>query len=123
MAETQANYVNQELPEGTSDLWLAQWQEMAATMGLDVFRLSLLQAIRDSKFFPTPDAIRECCVAEMADRNNQIATKNYLEDLAEMRAKWEADRGKDYFLTPEEQAAKERIEARLAAVPGDRRRA
>lgn len=85
-------------------------------MGLEVFRASLLRAIRDSRFFPTPDAIREICIAQTVDRNNQIATRNYLEDLEEMRAVWERDRGKETYLTPDEQAAKERCEARLAAV-------
>src|ERR1700761_8296123 len=64
MAETQANFPNQELPEGTPDLWLARWTEMAAEYGLEVFRLGLLKAIQDSKFFPTPDDIRDCCVME-----------------------------------------------------------
>lgn len=116
MVETQASFPNQEFPDGTADMWLAQWQEMAATNGLEVFRLGLLRAIRDSRFFPTPDAIREACVAEATDRHYQKGAKNYLEDLAEMRAVWEKDRGKETYLTPDQQAAKERIEARLAAV-------
>lgn len=116
MAETQARYVNQELPPGTPDMYLAEWQEMAAMHGLDVFRLALLRAIRDSKFFPPPDAIREECIREVAERNNRQGSEKYLSDLAGWRRRWESEKGHEEQLTKEEQEAKQRIEARLAAV-------
>lgn len=122
MAETQANYPNQELPDGTPDMWLAQWQEMAAQHGLDVFRLALLRAIRDSKFFPPPDKIREECIREIAEQNNQRGSEKYLSRLAGWKERWEGEKGLPApELSEAEREAEKRIQERLAAVR-DRKR-
>lgn len=117
MKEAQAAKPNQQLPPGTSDMYLAKWQEMAATMGMDVFRLGLSRALDESDFFPAPDFIRERCVAEV----QRIRGENYLNNLAAWRQQWESQKGQPEVLTDAEREAKQRIEQRVAAVR-DRRK-
>jgi hypothetical protein len=61
MAQTQARYPNQQLSEGTPDMYLAEWEEMTLTHGLETFRSALLRVMRASRFFPDPMDIREAC--------------------------------------------------------------
>ena len=63
MAQTQARYPNQTLPEGTPDMYLVEWEEMALEFGLETFKEGLSKAIRDSRFFPDPHGIKDHCIA------------------------------------------------------------
>jgi hypothetical protein len=67
MAQTQARYPNQTLPEGTPDMYLVEWEEIALEFGLETFREGLSKAIRVSKFFPDPLDIKEHCIAVRAE--------------------------------------------------------
>src|ERR1700744_1848147 len=73
MAETQGRDVNQELPPGTPDMYLVEWEEMVMKYGEEVFRIALSRAIRESSFFPAPNVINMHCDAESLDRKNRIA--------------------------------------------------
>ena len=61
LAETHAAYPNQTLPEGTPDMYLAQWEEIALRFKMKVFVAGLSRAIRENKFFPDPHEIRKHC--------------------------------------------------------------
>src|SRR4051812_8814143 len=54
MAQAQAYFPNQVLPEGTPDVYLEAWEELAAEFGMEMFRQGLWRALRRGEFFPVP---------------------------------------------------------------------
>jgi hypothetical protein len=61
MAQAQAAKPNQMLPEGTPDMYLRAWEEMADRYGTKIFAAGLWKALSASKFFPDPLDIDEQC--------------------------------------------------------------
>jgi len=59
MAEAQARFPHQELPEITKKVYLVDWLEMVREVGEGRFEIALKRALRQGKFFPTPGAIHE----------------------------------------------------------------
>ena len=94
MAQTQALYPNQELPDMTPDMYLVQWEEMALKYGMEAFTLALSKVIRVSKFFPDPFDIREACEESARTARSAAHARKVSEDLAAWKKQWEAERGK-----------------------------
>lgn len=89
MAQTQARYPNQTLPEGTPDMYLVEWEEIALKYGLAMFQAGLSRVLRNSRFFPDPLDIREACWGlrnaeiRQAETDRELAArKAYAEDVA-----------------------------------------
>jgi hypothetical protein len=92
MAQTQARYPNQALAEGTPDMYLVEWEEMALNYGLPMFREGLLKAIRNSRFFPDPLDIREQCIALRRSEIMREDAKRISEEVGRWKQQWERER-------------------------------
>ncbi len=122
MAEMQAWYPHQTLPEGTPDLWLAAWEEIALRCGMAMFRDGLLRAMRASRFIPDPsDVAAECAELKRTERNRAetalLLKKEYLEREA-ILADWRDLRQRDEHAYQAE--APGWVKVALAAEPVER---
>lgn len=61
MKQAKAFFPNQEIEEGTSDLYLKAWGEIAGKYKMHRFETALWNVLRKSAFFPLPYAIEEEC--------------------------------------------------------------
>ncbi len=105
LAQTVARYPKQKLLPLTTDMYLAEWEEMVLRYGLDPFRNALSKAIRDRErapFFPEPHDIEAHLLAtiraeEMAVRveREQRESRRHLEAFDEMKARWLRERAED----------------------------
>jgi hypothetical protein len=98
MAETQARYPNQVLPEGTPDMYLAEWERMAARFGLHEFRDALLRTIQDRerpRFFPDPLEIEDRLRANLRSKNERKKTLDELTALNVAKTVWMLEREED----------------------------
>lgn len=109
MAETQARYPNQVLPEGTPDMYLADWERMVRLYGrrngkfdertgLTCFRDALLRTLQDRerpRFFPDPLEIEDRLRAAARARREDDEAQAAIAKLDEARAQWERDRAAD----------------------------
>lgn len=94
MKQTKDRYLKQQIPEGTAEMYLAEWEEMAMRFGLDPFRDALSTVIRDRArppFFPEPHEIEAQCMAAVRERLGRRA----LADHEAMKAQWERERAED----------------------------
>jgi len=105
MAQTVARYPKQKLLPLTTDMYLAEWEEMVLRYGLDPFRNALSKAIRDRErapFFPEPHDIEAHLLAPIqaeqaaarAERE-QRESRRHLEAFDEMKARWLREREED----------------------------
>jgi hypothetical protein len=95
MKETKDNYINQELPETTQKMYLAQWTRMVQRYGLEEFRGALLTVIQVSKFFPPPEDIREVCASRAYGQGMRRSAQKAIRELDEAKALWERQRAED----------------------------
>lgn len=117
--QTVAAKPNQTLPEGTPDMYLAQWEALVLRYGLLTFRDALSRAI-EGRFFPAPEDIAEHCQAIARDEREREAARNHLDKLAELKAQCERERAEDMANGPREKSETElRLEAILAAARED----
>ena len=92
MTQAQARYPNQQLPEGTPEMYAIEWQQMTEKYGLPIFRDGLLKAIHESQFFPDPKVIRDYC-AEIASGNRSRAdAEKVIAAHDAMKAQWLKER-------------------------------
>jgi hypothetical protein len=92
MAQTQARYPNQTLPEGTPDMYLVEWEEVALEFGLEAFKEGLSKAIRENRFFPDPHGIKEHCVAMQRDEGEHRRGRAAAAQVVTWREQWERER-------------------------------
>ena len=92
MAQAQARYPNQQLPELTQEMYLTEWEKLTEKYGLPIFRDGLLKAIHESQFFPDPKVIRDYC-AEIASGNRSRAdAEKVIAAHDAMKAQWLKER-------------------------------
>ena len=98
MAETQARYPNQELPEGTPDMYLAEWERMAARYGLREFREGLLLVLQDRerpRFFPDPLEIEDRIRAILRAKSDRQRALTAMRNINEAKTIWMLERAED----------------------------
>lgn len=119
MAEMQADKPNQALAAGTADMWLAQWEEMAVKYGMETFRDGLSKALRENRFFPSPQDIGDHCKAIRREKREREDTLKALREQEEwkVQCKREAQEAKSNrpHWTPEQQQTIKRLNAILEA--------
>lgn len=133
MAQMQARYPNQALPEGTPDMYLADWEKMVhrygrhdgqfvERLGLDRFRAALLSLIEDRsrpRFFPDPQEIEDRLCAILREEREERERRKRDADLERRKAQWLREReeeklhGRQY--TEEELALDAKLKAAAAA--------
>ena len=105
MAQTQARYPKQELPEGTPDMYLAEWEEMAVKYGLMAFRDALSRVLRNRdrpQFFPEPHEIEAYCEASFRDQSNRLRGEKAVREFDELKAQSDRERAEDERSGPRE---------------------
>lgn len=93
MAQTSARYPKQEMLPLTTDMYLAEWEQMVLRYGLDPFRDALSRAIHNrarAPFFPEPHEIEEEIRAELSARRNRAV----ITSIDEARQRWERENGR-----------------------------
>lgn len=100
MAEVQARFHKQLLPPGTPDMYLREWEEMAAKFGLVEFRDALARCIRNRErpaFFPEPHEIDAECKAGREAVRLREAGKKHVDEIAEWKAIWLREREEEHL--------------------------
>jgi hypothetical protein len=95
MAEAQAFMPNQTLPEGTPDMYLTAWEEIALRVGLKTFREGLWKALREADFFPSQKAIEERCMEIRRAEGDRHRAQEMIRQHDEAKAQWERERAED----------------------------
>jgi hypothetical protein len=98
MAETQARYPSQELPEGTPDMYLAQWERIAGKFGMVAFHAALLQTIEDRdrpRFFPDPLEIEDRIRAARREYDRQTSAQRAIREHDAAKLQWFRERAED----------------------------
>src|SRR6185312_4353533 len=98
MQQARDYYPNQTLPEGTPDVYLKAWEELAQSQGMKRFEAGLWKALRSHDFFPTPNQIENACEeisatsanprAALDKINAQIAHSKAHPELYVSKAEW-----------------------------------
>lgn len=73
MQQARDNFPNQTLPEGTTDIYLRAWEELALEHGIARFSEGLWKVLRSSQFFPVPGQIEDQCNAIKNTERNPFA--------------------------------------------------
>jgi hypothetical protein len=118
--QTVASYPNQALPMGTPDMYLMQWEKMVLRYKMETFRRGLSRAINESRFFPAPEDISDQCQAIARNHRERQEAIRVMHELDDLKAQCERERLEEGQRVKTEQ--EKRLDAILAAVPGDRRR-
>lgn len=95
MKQAKDRYPNQQLPEVTQEMYLTEWEELALKYGLHRFREALSTAIRESKFFPAPEDIREVCEAQAYSLRLEYQAQKHIRENDAAKAQWERERAED----------------------------
>lgn len=121
MAEVQARYSNQVLPEGTPDMYLVEWEKLTLRHGLERFRGGLLMAIEESRFFPDPVDVAQHCKALARTEHETASTQKHLREMDAAKMQWLREYLDDVAqgiernpLSPEMQAAARALQQREA---------
>lgn len=122
MQQARDFYPNQTLPEGTPDVYLKAWEEIAQVQGMKRFEAGLWKALRNHDFFPTPGQIEDECEvirkasvnprSELDKINAQVAhakahpeeyvtTEEWAEVTAPLAKRFGLEKPKEIDLTPE----------------------
>ena len=120
MAEVQATYKNESLPEGTPEMYMAMWERLTLRHGLERFQEALLRAVEGSRFFPMPQDIAIECEALETDAQISRDTRKYLASMGEAKRTWLREYLEDEAagierkpLTPEMRAAADALRLEL----------
>jgi hypothetical protein len=107
MAETQVRFPNNPIPPATANAYLEDWMEMVLEFGEGNLSLGVIEARKNSEFFPNPKSIREA-IYEIRERN-----RPEYDDLAIRQINaWEKEKAEnpERFISPGEYASfRERI--------------
>jgi hypothetical protein len=97
--QTADRYHRQELPQGTVEMYLEDWEKLGLKFGLKTFQEGLLRAIESSQFFPDPQEIKAHCDSIARFIREREQARLVCKEMVAWREQWERERVENMALS------------------------